>query len=164
MKSATESGDSSVASRIELARKYRGLTQKTLAQHVGVSQPAIHKWEKGVTNAKRPLETIARICQVNVEWLESGQGLMIPLEGDQEGELASRLPEIAVQVGVLEKRVRKILQEFAEIRECLSRLHRELALPCLDRSATRGACLDPLAPPAPNAGRHSRATSPTIPE
>ncbi|MBF0296364.1 MAG: helix-turn-helix transcriptional regulator [Magnetococcales bacterium] len=152
-----------MANRIELARKYRGMTQKALAQQVGVSQPAVHKWEKGLSTGKRPLDTIARICQVNVEWLESGQGMMIPLEGDQEGEWAARLPEIAVQVSAMEKRVRKMLLEFSELRESLANLQRELAMPCPGKAATRDVCPNPQAPPAPVEGRHSRAASPTTP-
>ena len=33
-------------------RKQRGLTQQALAEHVGISKPAVSKWESGVSQTK----------------------------------------------------------------------------------------------------------------
>lgn len=38
---------------IRKQRKERGLTQEELARYLGVSAPAVNKWEKGVSQTKR---------------------------------------------------------------------------------------------------------------
>ncbi|MGI5825669.1 MAG: LexA family protein [Bacillota bacterium] len=49
--------------RIKRLRKSQGLTQEELAQKVGVKNPAIYKWEKGlVKNLKQ--DTIAKLAKI----------------------------------------------------------------------------------------------------
>lgn len=64
-----------LAERIKKARGTR-LTQKELADAVGVSQPMISKLERGVTGETSLLIRIARVTGVRPEWLESEEGPM----------------------------------------------------------------------------------------
>ncbi|MEO5377282.1 MAG: XRE family transcriptional regulator [Magnetococcus sp. DMHC-6] len=62
--------------RIQNARKLAGLTQKELADMVGISQTAVHKLECGRSKSSRKTVTIALTCGVDPVWLETGRGDM----------------------------------------------------------------------------------------
>lgn len=62
--------------RIQNARKVAGLTQKELADMVGISQTAVHKLECGRSKSSRKTVTIALTCGVDPVWLETGRGEM----------------------------------------------------------------------------------------
>lgn len=63
--------------RIRTARLRAGMTQTTLAQHLGVSRTAVVNWESG-SNRARPsgerLEDICRLTGMAWEWLATGRG------------------------------------------------------------------------------------------
>ncbi len=63
--------------RIKHARQNAGLTQKQLADSVGISQTAVHKLERGYSRASRRTVTIALTCGVDPIWLETGRGDML---------------------------------------------------------------------------------------
>ncbi|HIJ85971.1 MAG: HTH cro/C1-type protein [Magnetococcales bacterium] len=65
-----------LSTRIRQARKYAGLTQKDLAERVGISQTAIHKLEGGGSRSSRKTISIALTCGVDPIWLDSGRGEM----------------------------------------------------------------------------------------
>ena len=63
--------------RLAAARKHADLTQGALAKQVGMSQSAYSEAEKsGLGSAFTP--QIAKACGVNVDWLATGEGEMIP--------------------------------------------------------------------------------------
>ncbi|MBF0110205.1 MAG: helix-turn-helix domain-containing protein [Magnetococcales bacterium] len=62
--------------RIKLARKHAGITQKELAERVGISQTAIHKLEGGGSRSSRKTIAIALTCGVDPIWLDTGRGEM----------------------------------------------------------------------------------------
>ncbi len=62
--------------RIKQARKHAGLTQRELADAVGVSQPVISQLEKGDNLQSVHLLKIAVACSVNAAWLADGEGEM----------------------------------------------------------------------------------------
>jgi len=66
----------SLADRIKAARKHADLTQRELAQKVGVSQPVISQLEKGENLQSVHLLKIATVCGVRAEWLDTGKGSM----------------------------------------------------------------------------------------
>ncbi|WP_170825725.1 LexA family protein [Halomonas caseinilytica] len=68
----------SIGDRVRRARKKAGLTQKQLGDAVGVRQATISDLEKGESRSSSYLVQIARICDVDVDWLVSGKGEMEP--------------------------------------------------------------------------------------
>ncbi len=63
-----------LSERIHLARKQANLTQKELANQVGISQTAIHKLEGGSSKSSRRTVAIALACGVDPIWLDTGRG------------------------------------------------------------------------------------------
>ena len=57
--------------RIRIARKQAGLTQKELAEKIGVKHSAVHKYESGiVVNLKREtIDALATALDVKPSWL-----------------------------------------------------------------------------------------------
>lgn len=79
---------STLGERIQQARKHAGLTQKELADKVGISQTAIHKLECGRSKLSRKTVAIALTCGVDPIWLDIGRGDMaLPGSASQSGEL-----------------------------------------------------------------------------
>ncbi|MSO55016.1 MAG: LexA family transcriptional regulator [Rhodospirillales bacterium] len=61
--------------RLRAARRNARLSQARLADLLGISQPTVSEWEKGVHYPSRKrMEAIARITATTVEWLEFGLG------------------------------------------------------------------------------------------
>ncbi|MFC0179962.1 XRE family transcriptional regulator [Thorsellia kenyensis] len=65
--------ENTLANRFLLAREFKGLTQKQLADKVGVSQSSIFKIESGQTLKPRDIYDLAKVLSVSVEWLKSGR-------------------------------------------------------------------------------------------
>lgn len=79
----------SLAERIKAARKHAQLTQRALAEKVGVEQPVISQLETGKNLRSVHLTRIALACGVSPAWLSDGSGSMEakqktdPLEDDE---------------------------------------------------------------------------------
>ncbi|MBS0218877.1 MAG: helix-turn-helix transcriptional regulator [Proteobacteria bacterium] len=69
-----------LATRIRIARRNSGMSQKSLAERLGVSRGAIANWESsGHARPSRPnLCKVAAITGVTIEWLARGHGSMLP--------------------------------------------------------------------------------------
>lgn len=68
--------------RIRYARKFRGYTQKQLAEKIGAKHNSISGWEKD--DHKPDIDTIVNMCSVlnvNTTWL---LGLDVPMQVDKE--------------------------------------------------------------------------------
>lgn len=75
--------NTTLAERLKEARSLRGLTQKALADLVGVSQAAIQKIETGKASQTTKIVELANALMVKPEWLSSGKGAML-LTGQDE--------------------------------------------------------------------------------
>lgn len=64
------------ANRVKTARKHAKLTQKELADRLGLSQTAVHKLESGFSASSRKTVGIALTCGVDPIWLQNGDGTM----------------------------------------------------------------------------------------
>jgi SOS-response transcriptional repressor LexA len=90
-----------LSDRIQLARKNAGLTQKGLADKVGISQTAVHKLECGRSRSSRRTVTIALTCGVDPIWLDTGRGdMLLPGSGmgiavEEDGQPYRPFPLIA---------------------------------------------------------------------
>lgn len=70
---------SSIAERIVQARKSNGLSQELLAERMHISRGACGHWERGkALPSTDHLTKLAKILNVRVDWLISGQGDMNP--------------------------------------------------------------------------------------
>lgn len=67
-----------LAERIKAARQHAQLTQKALAQQVGVEQPVISQLETGKNLQSAHLPKIAHACGVSAIWLSEALGPMLP--------------------------------------------------------------------------------------
>jgi transcriptional regulator with XRE-family HTH domain len=61
-----------IGQRIKSLRKSRGLRQWQMAQFLGATQPAIHKYENGILPEVKRLVELARIGGTSVEWILTG--------------------------------------------------------------------------------------------
>lgn len=64
------------SARVRQARKHAGLTQRQLADLVGVRQPTLSDLERGESQSSAMLIQIAAACGVNPQWLATGLGEM----------------------------------------------------------------------------------------
>lgn len=64
-----------IGPRVALARRARGLTQLGLAQLLGTTAITVSRWERGVAGVRlERLREIALVCEVDLDWLETGVG------------------------------------------------------------------------------------------
>ena len=61
-----------IGERIKQLRKSRGLRQWQMAELLGATQPAIHKYENGILPEVKRLLEIARIGNTSIEWILTG--------------------------------------------------------------------------------------------
>jgi len=70
-----------IGKRVNQARKRAGLTQKELAEKVGIRQSTLSELEQGKSRSTTHLASIARACGVSVQYLEG-----LTDQPDSEGE------------------------------------------------------------------------------
>lgn len=69
--------------RVRQLRERLELSQKALADQIGISDAALSKIESGVNNpARSTLMSIARVFNVSLHWLETGEGEMLLPQGE----------------------------------------------------------------------------------
>lgn len=66
-----------LSERLKTAREYAGLTQKELADRVGINQAVISNIERGTAGSSKKLPAIARACGVRSDWLTLEAGPML---------------------------------------------------------------------------------------
>ncbi len=94
---------STLAERVKLARDRLNLSQQDVADATGMSQPSYYKIEKGLTKRTTYINELAKVLEVNVDWLANGSGEMLSVAGneavaDPEKELARILEAGSVSV------------------------------------------------------------------
>lgn len=68
---------SALAERVKLARDRLNLSQQDVADATGMSQPSYYKIEKGHTKRTTYINELAKVFEVNVDWLANGSGEML---------------------------------------------------------------------------------------
>ena len=79
-----------MSERIKLARIDRGMTQKALAERLGITRPAVTQWETGTVPEKPRMAAIAEVLNVDEGWL-SGFGDRLPIRRNTSSPLDSAL-------------------------------------------------------------------------
>lgn len=90
----------SIGSRIREARQAAKLTQKALAQKVGMAQASLSELETGESAGTTLVASLAAALGVNPLWLETGKGSMVamqqpspePVPGEENPFLSGALP------------------------------------------------------------------------
>ncbi len=96
-----------IGERIKFLRKGKGLRQWQMAQMLGATQPAIHKYENGILPEVKRLLEIARIGNTSIEWILTGRHW--ENGSTQIDRLAAEVYELAYQLQSLQPEDRRIL-------------------------------------------------------
>src|ERR671920_317202 len=67
-------GSDAIARRLQHARRTAGMTQRELADHLGLTPRSIQGYEAGAVVPYRHLRTIARLLGRDMTWLLDGRG------------------------------------------------------------------------------------------
>jgi len=87
----------SIADRLREARKKKGLVQKDVAAHFGISTAAVGQWETGVTVPESGrLPELARLLDVSLDWLASTQPSGTPAELPSPQEMPRDVPVLGI--------------------------------------------------------------------
>ncbi len=116
---ATTFGD-----RLTGAREAAGMTQKQLAQRLGVKLKTLQGWEDDLTEPRaNKLSTISGLLGVNLRWLlmAEGDGPEAPSDSEPSPDVTAMMTEVralrtqivgaAERLGKLEKTMRRVLQD-----------------------------------------------------
>lgn len=100
--------------RIKLAREEARLTQKELADRVGIKPQAVSQWESGETKSLRgpSLARAADALNVNALWLSNSEGQMRNYA--VRDEVYTVPPDLARAWQALDKNLREILLDIAK--------------------------------------------------
>lgn len=96
-----------IGSRIKFLRKSKGLRQWQMAQLLGATQPAVHKYENGILPEVKRLLEIARIGNTSIEWILTGRHW--DNGSTQIDRLAAEVYEVAYQLQSLRPEDRRVL-------------------------------------------------------
>lgn len=84
--------------RIKKAREHANLTRDELADAVGCSYDLLRKLEADLRKSTSFLSKIAKICIVDFNWLETGEGSMLPIFEYQKSQRLEALMKVAQQL------------------------------------------------------------------
>jgi transcriptional regulator with XRE-family HTH domain len=102
-----------IGDRIKALRKTKGLRQWQMAEKLGATQPAIHKYENGILPEVKRLLELARIGSTSIEWILTGRHWE---NGSTQMErLTPEVYELAYQFNALTPEERKILAGGLEV-------------------------------------------------
>jgi transcriptional regulator with XRE-family HTH domain len=102
-----------IGERIKALRKARGLRQWQMAEKLGATQPAVHKYENGILPEVRRLLELARIGNTSIEWILTGRHWE---NGSPRMErLRPEVYELAYQFAAFTAEERKILADALEL-------------------------------------------------
>ena len=121
-----------IGERIKSLRKSKGLRQWQMAELLGATQPAVHKYENGILPEVKRLLELARIGHTSIEWILTGRHWE---NGSSEMErLKPEVYELSYELHAFTPEERKILADALEVingavaavREATKREPREL--------------------------------------
>src|SRR5206468_3074242 len=102
-----------IGERIKSLRKSKGLRQWQMAELLGATQPAVHKYENGILPEVKRLLELARIGHTSVEWILTGRHWENGSTGMER--LKPEVYELAQQLQSFTPDERKILADALEV-------------------------------------------------
>lgn len=110
---------SAIGQRIKHLRKTRGLRQWQMAQLLGATQPAVHKYENGILPEVKRLLELARIGDTSIEWILTGEHWE---NGSAEmNRMATGVFELARQIHALNPEERRAVGAALEVLHAANR-------------------------------------------
>ncbi len=110
---------SSIGQRIKHLRKTRNLRQWQMAQLLGATQPAVHKYENGILPEVKRLLELARIGDTSIEWILTGEHWE---NGSTEmNRMATGVFELARQIHALNPDERRAVGAALEVLHAANR-------------------------------------------
>src|SRR5437867_10783246 len=104
-----------IGKRIKRLRKEKGLKQWQMADILGATQPAIHKYENGILPEVKRLLELARVGNTTMEWILTGR------HWEQGSEERERIPgeifRLAERLHAFTREQRQILVSALELLE-----------------------------------------------
>ena len=104
-----------IGKRIKRLRKEKGLKQWQMADMLGATQPAIHKYENGILPEVKRLLELARVGNTSMEWILTGH------HWEQGSEERERIPpemfQLAQRVHEFTREQRQVLVSALELLE-----------------------------------------------
>ena len=160
-------GDTGVGARIARARRDAGLTQRALADLVGVRLWVVDRWESGA-GAVPPeqLDTVATATNRTLRWLETGVderavGPIVPEPTDRDArteepqrELDERLAEIEAARREVDERLAEVEEREAALAVEQQQLHKALSDQAEERRRFRERLAGVERAPAPAPAEH----------
>jgi len=102
-----------IGERIKSLRKSKGLRQWQMAELLGATQPAVHKYENGILPEVKRLLELARIGHTSIEWILTGRHWDNGSTGMER--LKPEVYELAHQFSSFTTEERKILADALEV-------------------------------------------------
>ncbi len=85
--------------RLAAAREAAGLTQKDLAQRVGIKTGTLRNWEGDLSEPRaNRVSILAGILGVSLRWLLMGEGEGVSPPGDEGGEMAPDMSSVLTEL------------------------------------------------------------------
>lgn len=108
-------GTATFGDRLAAAREAVGLSQKELAERIGVSKKVISDWENDMKEPRaNRLQMLAGMLNVSLMWILTGEGegLTAPDAGGKLSrpavELLAELREVRTEIGVMSERLGRL--------------------------------------------------------
>lgn len=90
-----EAWDEQVRDRLSYAIKSAGMTQRALAEAVGLTEGAVSRWLSATTIPTEKLQAVCRALGVSADWLLGLAQERTPAEPPAEWQRFIRLPRVA---------------------------------------------------------------------
>jgi len=112
-----------IGKRIKRLRKEKDLKQWQMADILGATQPAVHKYENGILPEVKRLLELARIGNTTVEWILTGQHWENGSEGRER--IPAEIYRLAERFHRFDEQQLQVLSKALEMLEKASRRIRE---------------------------------------
>ena len=105
--------------RLKIVRKFLNRTQVDFASSIGLTQAGYSDIERGKNNVSGKIKILLkREHNVNLEWLESGNGEMfLPIGESQDPREQQLILELQSEIEKLQKEVNQLATENSQYRE-----------------------------------------------
>jgi transcriptional regulator with XRE-family HTH domain len=105
--------------RLKIVRRFLDKTQVEFASSIGLTQAGYSDIERGKNNVSGKIKILLkREHHVNVSWLESGEGEMFQLAGEnQNSEEQTLIANFRLEIQRLQKEINQLAAENNQFRE-----------------------------------------------